>query len=42
VFASATAGQIAGVLSRTAIAGGSELAGQVGVVSVALVYTINR
>ena len=42
VFASATAGQIAGVLSRTAIAGGSELTGQVGVVSVALVYTINR
>ncbi len=42
VFASSTAGQIVGVLSRTAIAGGSELVGQVGVVGAALVYTIDR
>lgn len=42
VYASATAGQIVGVLSRTAISGGTELAGQVGVVGAALVHTINR
>lgn len=42
VYASATAGQIVGVLTRTAISGGTELTGQVGVVGAALVHTINR
>ncbi|MCH9836282.1 hypothetical protein K0U83_11505 [bacterium] len=42
VFASVTAGQIVGVLTRAAISGGTELAGQVGVVGAQLVYTITR
>ena len=42
VYAAATAGQIVGVLSRTAISGGSELSGQVGIVGAALVYSIDR
>jgi hypothetical protein len=42
VYASAASGQIVGVLSRTAISGGSELIGQVGVVGAALVYSIDR
>lgn len=42
VFATAVAGTIVGVLSRTAITDGVELTGDVSVISAALVYTIER
>lgn len=42
VFASAVAGSIVGVLSRTAITDGTELVGDVSVIAAALVYTIER
>lgn len=42
VYQTATSGQIVGILERTAIADGTELTGQVGVIGAALVYTIER
>jgi hypothetical protein len=42
VFQGATAGHIAGVLERTAIADGTELTGQVGLLGASITYTIER